>query len=85
MMQNWDWDGSWGGWWGGLAMALMMFLFWGGLIWFAVWAIRSSAHPSDRRPSGISPIEILEERFARGEIDSDEFEERRRVLESKAA
>jgi putative membrane protein len=26
------------------------------------------------------PIEILQERFAHGEIDKDEFEERRRLL-----
>lgn len=31
---------------------------------------------------GSSAIEILEERFARGEIDRDEFEERRRSLHS---
>ena len=29
-----------------------------------------------------SAVQILEERFARGEIDRDEFEERRRALES---
>lgn len=29
-----------------------------------------------------SAMQILEERFARGEIDRDEFEERRRTLES---
>ena len=27
-----------------------------------------------------TPIDILEERFAKGEIDKEEFEERRRVL-----
>ena len=27
-----------------------------------------------------TPIVILEERFASGEIDNDEFEERRRIL-----
>jgi len=29
---------------------------------------------------GRTPLDILRERFARGEIDKDEFEERRRVL-----
>jgi putative membrane protein len=31
-------------------------------------------------PPGRAPVEILRERFARGEIDKVEFEERRRVL-----
>ena len=32
--------------------------------------------------SASSALQILEERFARGEIDRDEFEERRRTIES---
>jgi putative membrane protein len=32
--------------------------------------------------STASAMQILEERFARGEIDRDEFEERRRALQS---
>jgi putative membrane protein len=84
MMHDWNWDGSWGGWWG-LVMLAAMFLFWGGLIWVVIYAIRGFARPGDPRPRQISAIEVLEERFARGEIDRDEFEERRRVLESKAA
>lgn len=31
-------------------------------------------------PPGRTPLDILKERFARGEIDKDEFGERRRVL-----
>lgn len=41
--------------------------------------------PNDHRPnvqvsSNETAINILKERFARGEIDKDEYEERRRVL-----
>lgn len=31
--------------------------------------------------AGLTPLEILRERFARGEIDKKEFEDRRQVLE----
>lgn len=31
-------------------------------------------------PSARTPLDLLKERFARGEIDKEEFEERRRVL-----
>ena len=38
---------------------------------------QGASHPV---PPGRTPLDILRERFARGEIDKDEFEERRRVL-----
>jgi putative membrane protein len=45
-------------------------------------AIRSSSHRIGGRDHGAksSALAILEERFARGEIDREEFEERRKVL-----
>ncbi len=38
---------------------------------------QATAQPTTQ---GRAPLDILRERFARGEIDKDEFEERRRVL-----
>jgi uncharacterized membrane protein len=35
------------------------------------------------RPGRHDPVDILRERFARGEIDQTEFEERRRLLEAR--
>ncbi len=57
---------------------LMMVLFFGGLIVLIVWGIGQTS--GGNRSGGSRAIEILEERFARGEIDRDEFESRRRDL-----
>ena len=77
------WVGSWDNWGGALVMTLMMLVFWGGLIGLIAYSIRGSRSPDEK--SSPSAIQQLEERFARGEIDKDEFEERRRVLTSTAA
>lgn len=60
-----------------LPMWLGGFLAWGALIGVAVWAVLRFTG----RFRGDATT-ILERRFARGEIESDEFERRRRLLES---
>jgi putative membrane protein len=71
----WGWqEANWVTW---LLMSVMMLAFWGGLIALVVWLMRGSSGPSDRRSDAES---ILEERFARGEIDVQELETRRKAL-----
>jgi putative membrane protein len=79
------WTGTWDGWAGGFVMFLGMLVFWGGLVWLIAYAIREFSRPRAMRSDRASAIQVLEERFARGEIDRDEFEERRGVLDSQAA
>lgn len=75
------WDGGWG--WGHMIFgSVMMIAFWGGIILLVVLAVRwlSATGGHAPGPGGRSAVDILRERFARGEIDKAEFEERRRVL-----
>lgn len=77
---GWDWG------WGHMAFGgLMMVLFWGGIILLVVFAARwLGAGPADRTPSPPkkSALDILGERFAQGDIDKVEYEERKRILSS---
>ena len=76
------WYGDGMSWWGWLLMSLAMAAFWGGVIWL-VWYLVTHATPSSQEstpPS--SPERILDERFARGEIDVDEYRTRREALQA---
>ncbi len=65
--------------------SLTMILFGGGLILLVVLAVRwLGAGRSDetaKSPSHRDALEILEGRFARGEIEKEDFEEGRRLLQ----
>ena len=80
-MMWWYGGSGWGGW---LVMGLMMVLFWGLLIFGGIAAWRA-VNRGDREPrpvGGRSPEQLLDERFARGEIDEDEYTRRRELLRS---
>jgi putative membrane protein len=72
-----------GGWMMGTAMTVSALLFVTLVVaglWLVGRAISGGPSRASDRP-GSSARTILEERFARGEIDRDEFEERSRILE----
>jgi putative membrane protein len=76
------WEGGWMGWFFG---PLMMIVFLFAAIVLIVLVVRwlgGTGHgAAHHMPPTKTPLDILKERFARGEIDKDEFEERRRYLE----
>jgi putative membrane protein len=63
----------------GLFGLLFMFLFWGGLIVLAVWVV-GNLFPSNRPPRrstqewDMGPGDILDRRYARGEISREQYE-----------
>lgn len=76
------WDGHMGDWGAGewIAMAAMMVVLWGLVIGAVVWLVRSLADRDRGRHREPSALELLERRFAMGELSVEEYEERRRIL-----
>jgi putative membrane protein len=70
-------SGMWGIW--GLGMMLFMLLFWGLIIVGVVLGIRWLLNQGKESRSD-SALEILRQRYARGEINKEEFEEKKRDL-----
>ena len=72
----------WGGGWYGMVMGpLLMILMVAATITIVVALVRWLGSPGHGAPpQARTPLDILKGRFARGEIDKAEFEERRRVL-----
>ena len=62
--------GSWGMLWGGLGM----FVLWGGLIALVVWGVFRLTR-RDEKTTRNTPLEIAKERYARGEITKEQFEQ----------
>lgn len=72
---------GWGGGWNGMIFGpLLMILFLALPVAAVVVLIRWFGGSRGSTSTGQTPLDILRERYARGEIDKDEFEERRRTL-----
>jgi len=57
---------------------LGMIVFWGLIILLVVWLVRLFA--AGKGGSDKSARQILDERFARGEVDREQYEQRKRLL-----
>ncbi|ALV38568.1 hypothetical protein AS200_14845 [Streptomyces sp. CdTB01] len=75
--------------WGWFGAGLGMIAFWALIITAFVVIYRALTRPGDRidtppwaPPAPSSPEQLLAERFARGEIDEEEYQRRLRVLHS---
>lgn len=76
-MMGWYQDGMGGAGW--LVMLLIMVAFWGLVVWGVV-ALFRDTRSADARPGHQNPLDVLDERFARGEIDETEYRARADVL-----
>jgi len=62
-------------------MIILMVLFWGGIIALIVWAVTRFTRDHEIRASGKrGALDIAKERYAKGEITKEQFEQIKRDL-----
>jgi putative membrane protein len=76
-MMGWGWSGMI---FGPIFMILVLALVVAVAVLLVRWLGGSSPTATPHQPPTRTPLDILKERFAHGEIDKEEFEERRRIL-----
>lgn len=77
-MMWWNDGMGWGGW---TAMAVIMVAFWALVIFAFMAAFGHTGEGKQQTPTpNLDPQAMLRERFARGEIDADEFDVRKKAL-----
>jgi putative membrane protein len=75
------WGGGMG-WFGGIFMIIFWVLVIVGLVFLIRWLIQATKGDKSNVGGGSSALDILKERYAKGEIDKEEFETKRRDLQS---
>lgn len=75
MMHGWGFGGM-----GPLSWVFML-LFWVLLIGGLVWLFVTLSRNQNSGRSSVSALDVLKERYARGEINREEFEQKKRDLE----
>jgi putative membrane protein len=74
--------------WGGFGLGMIVFgflgmiLFWGAIVALIIWAIRRSPGHRTYDQNIRSPLDIARERYAKGEINKEQFEQIKKDLAS---
>ena len=68
------------GWFGGILMIVFWVLIIVGLVFLIKWLIQSTGRDRTIGSGGNRSLEILKERYAKGEIDKEEFESKKKDL-----
>ena len=78
-------DGMMGGYmaFGWLFMLLFLVFVVAGIVWLVLAIARSQSAGGTKPDSGSRALHILEERLARGEIDTEEFRSRRAAIDER--
>ena len=72
------------GWTGWIVMTVGMLAFWYLVIWVVLAMFRGGTPNPPEQPQP-DPLRLLDERFARGEIDTDDYHARKQALRSSAS
>lgn len=74
---------GWGGWWGLLVMLGVLLLVVAGVVMLVVTLARTTGGGTSTAPGATPADRLLDERYARGEIDEQEYLHRRAVLRGR--
>jgi putative membrane protein len=80
-MMRWFYGNGWGNPWGGLLMGLPMIVIWVAIIIGIIYFIKSVSRNGGGFNRSKTPLEILKERYAKGEINDDDYERMKNKLD----
>ena len=84
----WGWPNMMGGYSGGMGWIGMIlgFIFFIaiiiGIILFIIWLVKRTTHSTAEPKTGSKALEVLKERYARGEITKEQYEEIKKGIQS---